>query len=261
MSDRIIAIIPARLGASRFPGKPLARLLNRPMIEHVFWRTSLCDEVAKVWVATCDEEIKKAVEEFGGRVIMTSPTHERASDRVAEAAERIQAPIVVMVQGDEPMITPGMISAAVAPMLDDQSIKCVNLARRITTREEYLDPNTIKVVMNAVNDALYFSRAPIPEINSADLDQVSVFKQVCVIPFRHDFLREFTRLAQTPLERTESIDMLRALEHGHAVRLVQTEIETHAVDTPADLLLVEALMQDDPLVQTYGRHVARSEAG
>jgi len=154
-----------------------------------------------------------------------------------------------------------MISAAVAPMLDDRSIECVNLARRITSREEYLDPNTIKVVMNAANYALYFSRAPIPAINSAGLDRVSVFKQVCVIPFRRDFLREFTRLAQTPLERVESIDMLRALEHGHGVRLVQTEVETHAVDTLADLLLVEALMQGDPLVQTYGQHVARPEAG
>ncbi len=261
MSDRIIAIIPARLGSSRFPRKPLARLLNRPMIEHVFCRTSMCVEVAEVWVATCDEEIKKAVEEFGGPVIMTSPMHERASDRVAEASERIQADIVVMVQGDEPMITPEMISAAVAPMLDDRSIECVNLARRIISREEYLDPNTIKVVMNEANYALYFSRAPIPAINSAGLDRVSVFKQVCVIPFRRDFLREFTRLAQTPLERVESIDMLRALEHGHGVRLVQTEVETHAVDTLADLLLVEALMQGDPLVQTYGQHVARPEAG
>src|SRR5438128_1921751 len=131
MSDRIIAIIPARLGSSRFPRKPLARLLNRPMIEHVFCRTSMCVELADVWVATCDEEIRRAVEEFGGHVIMTSPMHERASDRVAEAAEWIQADIVVMVQGDEPMITPEMISAAVAPMLDDRSIECVNLARRI----------------------------------------------------------------------------------------------------------------------------------
>ncbi len=227
MSDRIIAIIPARLGSSRFPRKPLARLLNRPMIEHVFCRTSMCVELAEVWVATCDKEIRKVVEEFGGRVIMTSPMHERASDRVAEAAQQIQADIVVMVQGDEPMITPGMISAAVAPMLADRSIECVNLARRITGSEEYLDPNTIKVVMNSANDALYFSRAPIPALNIAHLDRVSVFKQVCVIPFRRDFLREFTRLAQTPLERIESIDMLRALEHGHRVRLVQTEVETH----------------------------------
>src|SRR5438874_2803856 len=114
--------------------------------------------------------------------------------------------------------------------------------------------------MNAANYALYFSRAPIPAINSAGLDRVSVFKQVCVIPFRRDFLRKFSRLAQTPLERVESIDMLRVLEHGHRVRLVQTEVDTHAVDTSADLLLVQKLMQSDPLVKAYGQHFTLSEA-
>lgn len=260
MSERIIAIIPARLGSARFPGKPLARLLGRPMVEHVFWRTSMCAEVAEVYVATCDEEIKEAVAKFGGSVIMTSPAHERASDRVAEAAERAHADIVVMVQGDEPMVTPGMISAAVAPMLNDRSIDCVNLAHRITNCEEYFDPNTIKVVMNAANDALYFSRAPIPAIDSARLDRVSVFKQVCVIPFRREFLREFAQLAQTRLERAESIDMLRVIEHGRRVRLVQVEIETHAVDTPVDLRFVEASMKHDPLIPKYGERVARAEA-
>jgi 3-deoxy-manno-octulosonate cytidylyltransferase (CMP-KDO synthetase) len=260
MSERIIAIIPARLGSVRLPGKPLAPLLGRPMIEHVFWRTSMCGEVAEVYVATCDDEIKEAVAQFGGSVIMTSPAHERASDRVAEAAERNHANIVVMVQGDEPMVTPEMISAAVAPMLNDRSIECVNLAHRITNREEYLDPNTIKVVMSAANDALYFSRAPIPAIDSAHLDLVSVFKQVCVIPFRREFLREFAQLAQTRLERAESIDMLRVIEHGRRVRMVETEIETHAVDTPGDLRLVETLMKDDPLTLKYCERVACAEA-
>ena len=230
------------------------------MIEHVFRRTSMCRKIAEVCVATCDEEIKAAVENFGGRVIMTSAAHERASDRIAEAAEQIQADIVVMVQGDEPMVTPEMISAAVAPMLEDRSIGCVNLVHRITCSEDYLDPNTIKVVMNAASDALYFSRAPIPAINSTHLDRVSVFKQVCVIPFRRDFLRKFAELAPTPLERTESIDMLRVLEHGLRVRLVQTQVETHAVDTLEDLRLVEALMQSDPLVPAYRQQTARAEA-
>jgi 3-deoxy-manno-octulosonate cytidylyltransferase (CMP-KDO synthetase) len=260
MSERIIAIIPARLGSVRFPGKPLAPLLGRPMIEHVFRRTSMCGEVAEVYVATCDEEIKEAVAKFGASVIMTSPAHERASDRVAEAAERIHADVVVMVQGDEPMVTPEMISAAVAPILNDRSIECVNLAHRITNREEYLDPNTIKVVMNGANDALYFSRAPVPAIDSAQLDLISVFKQVCVIPFRREFLREFAQLAQTRLERAESIDMLRVIEHGRRVRMVQVEIETHAVDTPVDLRFVEASMKHDPLILKYGERVARAEA-
>lgn len=256
---RSVAIIPARMNSSRFPGKPLAQLHGRPMIEHVLRRTAMCEQLEAVYVATCDEEIRDAVEAIGGSVLMTSAAHERASDRVAEAAERVEADIVVMVQSDEPLVTPRMIEAAIAPMLDDPSIECVNLARRIVTRDEYVDPNTIKVVMNAHGDALYFSRTPIP-VFDFDSDSASdfvsqrapIFKQVCVIPFRRDYLREFARLPQTPLERAESIDMLRVLEHGGRVRLVETEANTHAVDTPADLRLVESLLEGDPLVLRYG---------
>lgn len=237
-SERIVGIIPARMGSSRFPGKPLAPLLGRPMIEHVLRRAEMCTQLSAVYVVTCDEEIKNIVEALGGCVIMTSPTHERASDRVAEAAEQVEADIVVMIQGDEPMITPSMIATSVTPLLEDRSVDCVNLVRRITNRHDYLDPNTIKVVMNLNHDALYFSRAPIP--SSAAV----AFKQVCVIPFRAEFLREFARLPPTPLEQAESIDMLRILEHGRRVRLVETTEETHAVDTPEDLRLVERLMEN-----------------
>jgi 3-deoxy-manno-octulosonate cytidylyltransferase (CMP-KDO synthetase) len=224
------------MGSSRFPGKPLAPLLGRPMIEHVLRRAQMCTQLSAVYVATCDDEIKRVVEASGGRVIMTSPTHERATDRVAEAAEQVEAGIVVMIQGDEPMITPAMIAGSLTPLLEDGSVECVNLVRRITNRNDYLDPNTIKVVMNVNHDALYFSRAPIPS------NAIMVFKQVCVIPFRTEFLREFARLPPTPLELAESIDMLRILEHGRRVRVVETTEETHAVDTPEDLRLVETLM-------------------
>ena len=270
---RIVAMIPARMNSSRFPGKPLAPLLGRPMLEHVLRRAEMCEQLDAIYVATCDEEIRDAVEALGGNVLMTSAAHERASDRVAEAAERVEADIVVMIQGDEPMITPRMIASAVAPMLADSSIQCVNLARRILSRDEYVDPNTIKVVMTAHGDALYFSRTPIPALDLAhasagdfNRDSTSVrapvFKQVCVIPFRRDYLREFARLPPTPLERAESIDMLRVLEHGGRVRLVETDVDTHAVDTPADLRLVESLLKDDPLVPRYaetllGRPAAR----
>jgi 3-deoxy-manno-octulosonate cytidylyltransferase (CMP-KDO synthetase) len=242
MHDRLVAIIPARMGSSRFPGKPLAPLLGRPMIEHVLRRAEMCIQLSAVYVATCDEAIKNVVERSGGRVIMTSPTHERASDRVAEAAEQVEADIVVMIQGDEPMIAPEMIDAAIAPLMKDRSVECVNLVRRITNQQDYLDPNTIKVVMNVNHDALYFSRAPIPSIEFTEAKQPPVFKQVCVIPFRAGFLREFAQLPPTALERAESIDMLRILEHGRRVRLVETTVDTHAVDTPEDLQLVEKLM-------------------
>ena len=243
---KIVAVVPARMGSTRFPGKPLAPLLGLPMIEHVVRRVTMCDRLDAVHVATCDEEIRDAVEAFGGSVIMTSRAHERASDRVAEAARALDADVVVMVQGDEPMVAPEMIEAAVAPMLADPSIGCVNLARRITDPAELHDRNTIKVVIAANGDALYFSRAPIPAIDAARLDEIAVFKQVCVIPFRPAFLREFALLAPTPLEGAESIDMLRALEHGLRVRMVETAVDTHAVDTPDDLRLVEARMRGYP---------------
>ena len=222
------------------------------MIEHVVRRVAMCDRLAAVHVATCDLEIRDAVEGFGGSVIMTSPAHERASDRVAEAAEQVQADIVVMVQGDEPMIVPDMIVTAVTPMLQDAGIRCVNLIRRITSPEEHRDPNTIKVVMDVRGDALYFSRSPIPPTDVGRGDRPPVFKQVCVIPFRRQFLREFARLQPTPLERAESVDMLRAIEHGFRVRMLETDVDTHSVDTLDDRREVEARMRTDPLIGRYG---------
>jgi 3-deoxy-manno-octulosonate cytidylyltransferase (CMP-KDO synthetase) len=221
------------------------------MIEHVVRRAEMCDLLDAIYVATCDDEIREVVEAFGGNAVMTSPSHERAGDRVAEAVEQLEGEIIVMIQGDEPMVTPGMIDAALAPMLHDSSIECVNLARRITSREDHLDPNTIKVVTNVHGDAIYFSRAPIPLVEFESVECQPVLKQVCVIPFRRSFLREFARLAPTPLERAESVDMLRIVEHGGRVRIVETEVDTHAVDTPEDLRLVETLMKDDPLILRY----------
>jgi 3-deoxy-manno-octulosonate cytidylyltransferase (CMP-KDO synthetase) len=244
------------MGSSRFPGKPLAPLLGRPMIEHVVRRAAMCDLLDSVYVATCDEQIRDVVEGFGGAVLMTSAAHQRASDRVAEAAAAIEAEIIVMIQGDEPMIIPSMIGSAVAPMVRDPAVACVNLAHRIVSQEEYVDRNTIKVVMNVHGDALYFSRAPIPAIDFANVESPPVFKQVCVIPFRREFLRKFAQLPPTPLEQAESIDMLRVIEHGLSVRMVETGEDTQAVDTAEDLRLVEALMRDDSLIARYGEPVA-----
>ena len=211
------------------------------MIEHVFRRVKRCSQLDEVYVATCDDEIRNAAEGFGARVIMTSPAHERATDRVADAAEHFAADIVVMVQGDEPMITPEMIGTALDSIRSNPRITCVNLVHRVTSELEFLDPNTIKVVTDLNGDALYFSRSPIPNVR---FDQTTkVLKQVCVIPFRRECLLEFARLPPTPLELAESIDMLRLLEHGRSVRLVETDVTTHAVDTPADLELVEKLMR------------------
>lgn len=248
--ERIVAVIPVRMASSRFPGKPLVVLHGQPMIEHVFRRVKLCSQLEEVYVATCDEEIRTVAEGFGARVIMTSATHERATDRVAEAAEHFEAGIVVMVQGDEPMITPEMIDSAVDAIRSDSSISCVNVVARIDSEQEFSDPNTIKVVGDLNGNALYFSRSPIPNLHVGQTT-VKIFKQVCVIPFRRESLREFAWLSPTPLEVAESIDMLRFLEHGRNVRLVETDVATHSVDTPVDLQVVEILMNKDPLLLKY----------
>lgn len=246
--ERIVAVIPVRMASSRFPGKPLAPLHGSPMIEHVYRRVKLCSQPNEVYVATCDEEIRQVAEGFGAKVIMTSAAHERATDRVAEAAEHFEADVVVMIQGDEPMITPEMIDTALRPLQSPTS--CVNLVHRITSQQEFLDPNTIKVVADANGNALYFSRSPIPHVNFEQTTE-KIFKQVCVIPFTRSCLQDFSRLPSTPLERAESIDMLRLLEHGMSVRLVETGIATHSVDTPADLELVQTLMKNDELMRHY----------
>lgn len=248
---KIAAGIPARMGSSRFPGKPLAPLLGLSMLEHVYKRVALCESLTDVFVATCDDEIMDAVHAFGGRAVMTSDTHQRASDRIAEAAESLDADIVVMIQGDEPMVVPEMIDSAVAPMTQDPGILCVNLAKRIETEEEYRDPNTIKVVIDLRGDALYFSRQAVPTNHIQPFGEIPVFKQVCIIPFQRDFLLKYAGLKPTALEIAESVDMMRVLEHGYKVRMVETDVSSHAVDTTADLAMVENMMRDDPLLARY----------
>jgi 3-deoxy-manno-octulosonate cytidylyltransferase (CMP-KDO synthetase) len=255
---KIVAIIPARMGSTRFPGKPIAPILGLPMIEHVYRRTAMSSKLSDSYIATCDPEIKAAAEAFGGKAIMTSALHERASDRVAEAAAGLNADVIVMVQGDEPMVTPEMIDDSIAPFLGgDPHITCVNLTTRIKTKEEFEDPNTIKVVMDTAGFALYMSREPIPTLHLRDFNQIAAFKQVCIIPFSAAALQEFSRLEPTPLEVAESIDMMRFIENGRRVTMVETSLSTHAVDNPEDLKLVKALLRKDPLTQKYLTSIER----
>jgi 3-deoxy-manno-octulosonate cytidylyltransferase (CMP-KDO synthetase) len=232
------------MGSSRFPGKPLAPLCGRPMIEHVYRSAAACTALDEVVLATCDDEIADVARGFGARVAMTSAAHERASDRVAEATSNDPADIVVMIQGDEPMIRSEMISAALAPLLSDQSVLCTNLAADIRSEEELLDPNTIKIVTSRDGRALYLSRQPIPTRVGGTFATGDWLKQVCVIGFTHDGLRRFRALQPGRLEKAESIDMLRFVEHGIPVHVVRTEFLTYAVDTPADLARVERLMAE-----------------
>jgi len=243
----ILALIPARLGSSRFPGKPMAPILGKPMIGHVYERVARSPLLTNTAVATCDRVIFDYIESIGGTVVMTADSHERASDRCAEAllkleeSENTRYDIVVMVQGDEPMTHPDMIAEAVQPMLDDPGIQVVNLLGEIKDETEFEDRNCIKVVCDVYSNAMYFSREPIP--TRSKVDRIPMGKQVCIIPFRRDYLIEYTRLAPTPLEIVESVDMMRILEHGMKVRMVPTKYSSQAVDTPEDLLNVERLMR------------------
>jgi 3-deoxy-manno-octulosonate cytidylyltransferase (CMP-KDO synthetase) len=243
----ILALIPARMGSSRFPGKPMAPISGKPMIGHVYERVARAPLLTLAAVATCDREIFAYIESIGGRAVMTADTYERASDRCAEALLKLEQEngirydIVVMVQGDEPMTHPDMIAEAVQPMLDDVSIQVVNLLGKISDTAEFEDRNCIKVVCDLNLNALYFSREPIP--TRSKVSNVPMGKQVCIIPFRRDYMLKYTNLAPTPLEIAESVDMMRVLEHGERVRMVPTKHSTYAVDTPSDLAKVEALMR------------------
>jgi len=255
----IIAIIPARMGSSRFPGKPLAKILNMPMVGHVYFRTKMSKTLKDVYIATCDEEIMSYANSIGAKCIMTKNTHERCSDRVAEALLKIEAQmgekvdVIVLVQGDEPMVFPEMIDMSLEPILKDDSINVVNLMAPIKTREEHDDPNCPKVVVDRQNFALYFSREPIPSWKKGAKD-VPMLKQVCIIPFRRDFLLKFNELTPTPLEIVESVDMLRVLEHGYKVKMVWEDFDTYCVDTPDDLKKVEEFMKKDVLVKKYNHN-------
>ncbi|MDR3357985.1 MAG: 3-deoxy-manno-octulosonate cytidylyltransferase [Desulfovibrio sp.] len=252
----IIAVIPARMGSSRYPGKPLALIHNVPMVGHVAFRAAMSKSLSSVHVATCDEIIANYCGNAGLACVMTGDGHTRCTTRTAEALLKIEeadgkkADIVVMVQGDEPMVTPEMIDAAVAPMLGDPSINVVNLMADMETVEEFEDPNEVKVVVDRNMDALYFSREPVPSRKKGS-DKVPMRKQVCVIPFRRDYLLRFNEMEESPLEIHESVDMLRILEYGEKVRMVPTSVRTFSVDTPGDLAHVARLMEGDSLRERY----------
>lgn len=248
---KIVAIIPARMAATRFPGKPLAPILGLPMIEHVRRRVAMCSTLDEVIVATCDEEIRDVIEAASGNVIMTADSHERCTDRIAEAATKVKAEVVINVQGDEPLITPGMMDEVIRSLLDDKELPSVNLVTRVENDEEFKNPNTLKVVTNRFGDILYISREPIPSRKKAYTNNYVKLKQSGIIAFRSDFLQVFSKLEPTPLEKIESVDMMRAIEHGYRIKVVVTKGQMIGVDVPEDIKLVERVLSSDPLVKKY----------
>jgi 3-deoxy-manno-octulosonate cytidylyltransferase (CMP-KDO synthetase) len=241
-----VAIIPARYGSSRLPGKPLLEIAGRPMIEHVYRRAASAPSIARVIVATDDARIVEAVERFGGEARLTGAHHASGSDRLAEVASGLACDIVVNVQGDEPLLDPDMIEEAIAPLRSDASLQVATLRRRIDRPEDFIDPNVVKVVVDRRDFALYFSRAPIPHFRSgpefpsdppADPPRAApaIYKHIGLYVYRREFLLAFAALEPTPLERAEALEQLRALEHGYRIRAVPTRYESIGVDTEEDL--------------------------
>ena len=250
-----IGIIPARLAASRYPGKPLVLIHGMPMVGHCYHRTRLAPGLAGVYVATCDEAIADYVRSIGGLAIMTATSHTRATTRTAEAMQHIEAAtgkqpdVVVMVQGDEPLILPETIAETLGHF-GDPAVEIVNIMSRLRTYDQFVDKNNVKVVVNQTSDALYFSREPIPS-PWRGVEGVPMYMQTGIIAFRREVLLRFIGMQETRLEQIESVDMNRVLETGGRIRMVLTEGVTIGVDTPQELQEAEKLMKEDSTTVRY----------
>jgi len=247
MSVQVVCIIPSRYESTRFPGKPLADLCGKPMIQHVYERVLRAKSVTFAAVATDDERIFAAVQAFGGRAVMTSPSHRSGTDRIAEAVEALDLEddaIVVNIQGDQPLFEPSQVDEVVGPLREDPLIPMSTLIYRIIRAEEITHPNAVKVVFDSRLFALYFSRATVPFVRDRD-KRADYYKHHGIYAYRRAFLRTFTALPEGVLERLESLEQLRALEHGHRIRVVVTPHDSVEVDTPDELERVRCLISGE----------------
>lgn len=242
---KIYAFIPARYDSERFPGKPLAMLLGKPMIQHVFERASTCPGLDGVLVATDDRRIADCVRSFGGRVVMTGSGHRSGTDRISEAVERMGLPpddIVVNIQGDQPAFHYSIVPALLGPLLADPTLGMSTLRYKINDEKDIGNPNHVKVVTDREGNALYFSRCPIPFSRDGQTTQ-SHYKHLGFYGFRMAFLSRFTRLERGVLESTERLEQLRALEYGFKIRVVETPCNSIEVDVPDDVAEAEAALE------------------
>ncbi len=241
----VVIIIPARYASTRFPGKPLADLWGKPILQHVWERARQAKLASRVIIATDDERIASAGRGFGaparpGEVFMTRLDHPSGTDRVAEAAAQIEADLIVNLQGDEPLIDPAAIDAAIAPLLDDPAIPMGTLCCPIEEVADLANPNVVKVVCDRNGFALYFSRLPIPFVRDRGADTVR-HRHIGLYVYRRDFLLGLAQLAPTPLEQAEKLEQLRVLEHGYRIRVVQVSRVSPGVDTPEELERLRAM--------------------
>jgi 3-deoxy-manno-octulosonate cytidylyltransferase (CMP-KDO synthetase) len=250
-SAAVIAVIPARYQSTRFPGKMVAPLDGKPLVQHTYERALQAKRVDDVCVATDDARVADALAPYGTRVVMTRSDHPSGTDRIAEVAEQTQAQIVVNVQGDEPLIDPNTIDEVVVALDSDSEAVMSTAARALIDSEAIADPNVVKVVTDGEGRALYFSRAPIPyQRDSAHGAEAGVrhWHHIGLYAYRRDFLLQFAKMAPSPLEKIEMLEQLRALENGYAIRVVETQYKSIGVDTPEDLeqvrSMLEAALQD-----------------
>jgi 3-deoxy-manno-octulosonate cytidylyltransferase (CMP-KDO synthetase) len=238
----IVAVIPARYASTRLPGKALADIDGRPMIEHVYRRAAASKLVSQVIVATDDLRIATRVNDFGGKVRLTKATHETGTDRLAEVAATLDADVIVNVQGDEPLVDPAAIGELVAPFAADGSLQMTTLYRRIHDNSELNNPNVTKVVLDRGGFALYFSRAPIPFVRDPRGGWPPLYRHIGLYAYRRSTLLVLAALEPTPLERTEALEQLRALEHGIRIKAIETKYESFEVNTQDDLEQVRRLL-------------------
>lgn len=240
MSENIAAIIPARYGSTRLPGKPLVALAGKPMVQHVYERARRAKLVNRILVATDDRRVAEAVKRFGGEAVMTPGELPSGSDRVAYVAKKLDsATIIVNVQGDEPLLEPAMIDQAIQLLVDDPTVQVGTLVKWSESAEEFLNPNIVKVVLDEQGFALYFSRAPVPfHRDGRTFD--GFYKHIGLYVYRREFLLKYISLPETNLERHEKLEQLRILQHGFRIKVAITEHDSIPVDTPDDVERVTA---------------------
>ncbi|WP_315273229.1 3-deoxy-manno-octulosonate cytidylyltransferase [Selenomonas sputigena] len=242
---RTLCVIPARYASTRLPGKPLADICGKPMICRVLERASRAQKPEKVIVATDDERIYDAVRAEGGEALMTRADHPTGTDRLAEVAEAYpEVDLIVNVQGDEPLIEPSVIDELIAPFEMDKNLPMATVMVRMDDAAEQLNPNNVKVIVDKLGYALYFSRSLVPYPRAA---AGPVYKHIGIYAYRRDFLLRYARLEPTPLERAESLEQLRALENGYGIRVLETDCRFVGVDTPEDLALVNKIYREQGL--------------
>jgi 3-deoxy-manno-octulosonate cytidylyltransferase (CMP-KDO synthetase) len=243
----ILAVIPARFASQRFPGKVIAELAGKPLVVHTWERTIQAECITNAVIATDDEQVREALAPYPITVIMTDPNHPSGTDRIAEVARTSTADIIVNVQGDEPMLDPATIDRAVEAMLANPKLDMATAKHAITNPDDINDPNVVKVVCDKNDMALYFSRSPIPhtrDVSDQEPETPLYWQHIGLYVFRRSFLLDYAAMAPTPLELTEKLEQLRALENGHSIAVVETEFKTIGVDTPADLERVRKLLEN-----------------